>query len=649
MSDLLLRFPWVVATIAVAAAAAILTMTAGVRWSAILVAVFVLVVAGRSAWRMIQDLRRGRFGVDILAVTAIVAAVVVGEYWASLVVVLMLTTGEALEAYASSRARADLTALLSHQPLRAHRIVDRDEIEDVAVEIIVPGDQIVVRMNEVVPVDGMLLSPSGTFDDSSLTGESMPVDRSSGEEVPSGSVNGPTAVTLQVRRTAADSQYQQVVALVEEASRSRAPIVRVADRFALPFAVVAYAIAAIAWWQSGEPVRFVEVLVVATPCPLIIAAPVAFMAGMSRAARHGIILRSSATLETLHRTRIFAFDKTGTLTRGEPELVSVRTTHDQIDGDRLLALAASAEANSAHTLAAATVRAAEARGITIMRSEDAAEVTAAGVTAVVDGSVMAIGKRRFIAEFLGFDVSATPTSSGEIAVYVAADGRLAGALVFADEIRDNALSTIRRLRREGVREFLMLTGDDGGTARHVGSLVGIDDVRADCRPADKVAAVAAVAERPIAMVGDGVNDAPVLAAADVGIAMGARGATAASEAADVVILKDDISRVADTVAIARHTVGIALQSIWVGIGLSMGLMVIAAYGSLPAIAGAWVQEGVDVIVTLWALRAVGARASSSAGDSHDAIAVRRGRTKDPGARPESEKNQPIPDTRRRLR
>ena len=605
-ASLIRRFPWVAATLGVAVAAIVLEFTGfgvGGDW---LLTGYIVFMAARSAWAMVRALLSGTFGVDVIAVTAIVAAVLVGELWAALVVVLMLTTGQALETYATNRAQADLTSLLARRPQTAHRILSVDTVEDVPVDDLAPRERILVRTNEVVPVDGVLVSADAAFDESSLTGESMPVDKSAGDEVLSGAVNGSAAVVLVVERAAKDSQYQQIVALVESAANSKAPIVRLADRFALPFALAAYSIAALAWWLSGDAVRFAEVLVVATPCPLIIAAPVAFMAGMSRAARDGIIIRSSATLEKLHRTRTFAFDKTGTLTRGEPSLVSIRPD-GALSANDLLGLAASVEANSTHTLAAATVTGAIAQGLTVSRSEGAIETTANGVTATVDGNAVAVGKRAFVAQQVGQEVSRTPLASGEMAVYVAVDGRLAGALVFRDEVRSNASSTVDALRTQGVRTVMMLTGDDRPTAEHVAAAIGIDEVHANCLPADKVAIVSTATHRPIAMVGDGVNDAPVLAAADVGIAMGARGATAASEAADIVILRDDISRVADSLTIGRQTVDIALQSIWIGLSLSVILMLFAAFGFVPAIVGAWLQEAVDIIVILWALRATRTR------------------------------------------
>ncbi|WP_367343284.1 HAD-IC family P-type ATPase, partial [Propionibacterium sp.] len=335
------------ATLLVAAVAGVLTAT---PWSSIslwLLAGFAVLMAARSAWAMVRELRRGTFGVDILAVTAIVASVVVGEYWAAIVIVLMLTGGEALEDYAANRAKRDLTALLSRAPQLGHRLLADGSTEDVPIEAVVPGDRVVVRANEVVPVDGTLVSEVGVFDESSLTGESLPVERSAGQEVLSGGANGQAAVVLLVKRAAKDSQYQQIVSLVESAAASTSPMVRLADRIALPFTAVAFVIAGVAWLVSGDPVRFAEVLVVATPCPLIIAAPVAFMAGMSRSAREGAIVKSSATLEKFHRAQAFAFDKTGTLTQGEPSLVEVLAP-GAIEPDELLRLAASAEQFSAH-------------------------------------------------------------------------------------------------------------------------------------------------------------------------------------------------------------------------------------------------------------------------------------------------------------
>ncbi|PFG35570.1 heavy metal-(Cd/Co/Hg/Pb/Zn)-translocating P-type ATPase [Flavimobilis soli] len=596
------RYPWVVATLVVGALGGVLSALGEGRATTLLLGGYAVLVAARAAWSMVRELREGTFGVDVLAVTAIGASVAVGELWAALVIVLMLTGGEALEDYAALRARADLSALLERAPQVAHRTLVDGTLEDVHVDEVAEGDQIVVRPGEVVPVDGTLESAAGELDESSLTGESLPVERVAGDVVLSGGVNGSVPLTLRVLRPARESQYQQIVALVAEAAASRAPMVRLADRYAIPFTALALSIASVAWWWSGDAVRFAEVLVVATPCPLIIAAPVAFMAGMSRSARKGVIVKSSATLEQLYRAKAVAFDKTGTLTRGEPRLSDVRTVDD---ADETLRLAASAEQLSSHVLASAVIDGAADRGLTLTSASDGHESTANGVTATVDGRRVVVGKRSFVAEATGHDVPAPELAAGELAVHVGIDGRYVGMLVLSDEIRPTSRETVASLRRTGVRHVVMLTGDGAQTAEHVAADVGIEDVRAECLPADKVDAVVGLTDRPVVMVGDGVNDAPVLAAADVGIAMGARGSTAASESADVVILQDDVALVATALTIGRDTVRVALQSIGVGIALSVGLMLVAAFGALPAVVGAWFQEGVDAVAILWALRAAG--------------------------------------------
>lgn len=595
-------YPYLTATLAVIAVAGVLSaaLPAAVPW---LLGAFAGAMALRAALSMVHELRAGTFGVDILAVTAIGSTVAVGETWASIVIVLMLTGGEALEEYASGRARKDLTALVSNAPRTAHLLDADGTVRDVDVAAVDVGESVLVRAHEIVPFDGVLVSDAGVFDDSSLTGESLPQERVAGDTVFSGAINGAAAVTIEVSQRAEDSQYQRIVALVEEASASRAPMVRLADRYAIPFTAVALAIAGVAWWLSGDPVRFAQVLVVATPCPLIIGAPVAFMAGMSRSARRGAIIRSSATLEKLHRAATFAFDKTGTLTRGTPALTDVRPA--DVDPETLLRLAASAEQASAHVLADAIVHGAAARGVALPAPQDVAETTAGGVTATVGGVRVVVGKRAFVAAQTGAEVPTPDLAPGELAVHVGADGRYAGCLVLRDEVRPDAAATVARLRSQRISGVLMLTGDEAATARHIAEQVGIDDVRAGCLPADKVAAVRDVVRRPVVMVGDGVNDAPVLAAADVGVAMAARGSTAATESADIVILPDEVGRVAEALEIGRHTVNVALQSIWIGIAVSVALMLFATTGALPAVVGAWLQEAVDVIAIAWALRAMG--------------------------------------------
>jgi heavy metal translocating P-type ATPase len=611
-------YPFLTATLTVIAVAGVLTALwpAAVPW---LLGAFAGAMALRSALTMIGELRSGTFGVDILAVTAIASTIAVGETWASIVIVLMLTGGEALEEYAEGRARRDLTSLVANTPRSAQRVAQDGSVRVVDVAQVAVGERVLVRAHEIVPFDGVLRSEAGVFDDSSLTGESLPQERVAGDTVYSGAINGAAAVEIEVTQRAEDSQYQRIVALVEEAAASRAPMVRLADRYALPFTAVSLAIAGIAWWVSGDPVRFAQVLVVATPCPLIIGAPVAFMAGMSRAARRGAIIRSSATLEKLHRAATFAFDKTGTLTQGRPAVTDVRPAPGY-DAGTVLRLAAAAEQSSTHVLAEAIVAGAAERGLDLPAVRDVVETTARGVTAAVGDARVVVGKRAFVAEDcgVGHDGGAVPLprlAPGELAVHVGVGGAYAGAVVLRDRVRPDAARMLVRLRAQGIGRVLMLTGDEEATALHVADELvvagrgshgrGIDDVRAGCLPADKVAAIREVRRRPVVMVGDGVNDAPVLAAADVGVAMAARGSTAATESADVVILPDEVGRVAEALEIGRHTVNVALQSIWIGIAVSVVLMLVATTGVLPAVVGAWLQEVVDVVAIGWALRATG--------------------------------------------
>ncbi len=571
-----------------------------------------LYVAGVILWvsvGMVRDILRGHWGLDILAVVAMAATLAVGEYAAGLIVALMLTGGEALEDYAGHRARRELTSLLEAAPDVAH-VVRGDSLTDVPADDVLPGDELLVRPAEIVPVDAVLLSAAGSFDESSLTGEPLPVGRHAGEEVPSGAVNGAEAVRVRAVRRSADSQYQRIIALVREAQEAKAPIVRLADRFAVPFTVFSLALAGVAWAISGEPVRFAEVLVLATPCPLLIAAPVAFLGGLSRAANEGVIVKGGAVLEVLARLRSAAFDKTGTLTRGRPELVEVRPAPDQpMDADALLALAASAEQYSTHVFAAGIRSAATARGLALVAAQDATERATHGVEATIEGHAVRVGKLAFVREV---DPGAVHTDvrPGEAAAYVAIDGRYAGALVLADAVREESPGVVQWLRGHGIEHVLMLTGDAEPTARAVAAGVGIETVHAELRPEDKVELLRTLEPAPVLMVGDGVNDAPVLAAADVGIALGAKGATAAGEAADAVILHDDLSRVVSVIEVGRHTIRVALQAIWIGIALSVGLMLVATTGAIPAVVGALAQELVDLATILYALRARGGSPST---------------------------------------
>ncbi|MBW4042565.1 MAG: heavy metal translocating P-type ATPase [Acidobacteria bacterium] len=606
------RYPVVVCTVLVGVVGSVLWGSGAVDVARWLCTLFALLVAGIEAASMIRALRRRQFGIDVLAIVAIVATLAVGEVVASMIIVLMVSGGAALEDFAEGRAQRELSALLDREPHVAHRLARGSvEVEDIPAGDVVVGDRILVRSGEVVPVDGDLVSPTAAFDESSLTGESMPRARTAGEPVQSGAINGNVAAVITATATARDSQYQAIVALVREATSNRAPVVRLADRYAVPFTVVSLLIAGIAWAVSGDPVRFAEVLVLATPCPLVLAAPVAFMGGMSRAARSGIIVKGGGVLEVLARVRAAVFDKTGTLTYGKPVIDRI-VAEGSFDPDLLLRLVASAEVRSSHVLAASIVAAARARGLPLDAAADATETAAQGVAATVLDRSVAVGTLAFVRS-IAPEATPTPITGGELAIYVAVDGRFAGTIIATDRVRAGAAATVGGLRARGVARVVMLTGDAPATAAAIARAVGITELQADCLPIDKVTAVHAIAERPVLMVGDGVNDSPVLASADVGIAMGARGATAASESAGAVILVDDVALVVTAIDIGRDTVRIALQSIGLGIALSIGLMGIAAFGWIPATLGAGIQEVVDLATILNALRALRSRPDPPAG------------------------------------
>ncbi|NLH71327.1 MAG: cadmium-translocating P-type ATPase [Brooklawnia sp.] len=568
-----------------------------------LVGAYALLVAAWQAASMIRSLVRRQFGLDVLAVTAITATVLVGDPWAGLIVVLMLTGGEALEDYANARAHREISALLERAPRRARRWVRDGEFVEIPVSELQVSDLVMVRPGEVVPVDGLLEGDSVWFDESSITGESLPVEHVAGDEVLSGSVCQQRVALVRATVPARESQYQKIIDLVQAAAESKSPIVRLADRYAVPFTLVSLVIAGLGWWGSGDPVRFAQVLVVATPCPLLIAAPVAFLAGMSRAASSGVIVKSGGVMETLARVRTVAVDKTGTITHGQP-VVDVVEPVDGVEPDELLRLAAAVETYSTHVLARSIVQAARELKIDIPAATGVEEQTAAGLSAQIEGRHTAVGNANHVYRVTGQQVVDRSVSAGHIAIHVGTQDAYLGRILLTDQIRRNAAATLQALHKLGVESIVMLTGDAAPTARHVADEIGVDDVRAGLLPADKVAEVVKLPLRPVAMVGDGVNDAPVLAAADVGIAMGAKGATAASESADVVIMLDDLSRVATSVAISQRTVRVALESIWLGIAISVALMGVAVWGLIPAIVGAALQEVVDLAAILMALRAV---------------------------------------------
>ncbi len=551
---------------------------------------------------MWDNIRNGSYGVDILAATAIVTAVLLHEYWAAIIVVLMLTGGEALEDYAERRAQSELDALLTRAPQMAHVHRNRKLVDIKASEVHV-GDKLEIRPGELVPVDAEILEGSATFDESSLTGESLPQLKQVGEQILSGSVNQDGLLTVLALHSAADSQYQQIIKLVKSASKSQSPFVRLADRYSIPFTIAAYALAGGVWIISGDPVRFLQVIIVATPCPLLLAAPIALISGMSRASKYGIIVKNGSALERLAEAETIAFDKTGTLTVGRP-VVDQITTFGSFTKNDVIGSAASLEQGSNHVLAGAIINAAATRKLTVAKAKHVSEAAGHGLKAHVKNKNILVGHYGFMADHdIEMPAAFKQSSIKQTATFVAIDNKLAGIITFKDEIRPETKKTLELLRKLGLKDTMMLTGDNQAAARAVATKLGITNVISSALPGDKLRAIEKVEKRPLVFVGDGVNDAPVLTAADVGIALGARGSTAASESADIVIMKDDLSYVVQAVAVARRTFKIARQSILVGIGLSLLLMALFATGKFPAVWGALAQEIVDVVVIFNALRA----------------------------------------------
>ncbi|MFO1068575.1 MAG: heavy metal translocating P-type ATPase [Geminicoccaceae bacterium] len=572
-------------------------------WAAAILPALAVLLVG-----IVDNLRRGETGVDIVAALSMGGALALGEYLAGAVVAVMFAGGNVLEEVAGRRAERELTALLGRAPRVAHR--ERDgRLEDVPVDAVRPGDDIVVKSGEVLPVDGIVTGEPASLDESAMTGEALPVRREPGERARSGTVNAGAPLRLRATTAAADSTYAAIVRLVETARGQKAPMGRLADRWALFFLPLTLVMAGGAWALSGDPARALAVLVVATPCPLILAVPVAIVAGISAAARRGILVKGGAALETFARAATLMLDKTGTLTTGIARLEAIECP-GPLDPDELVRLAASLDQVSQHPMAQAVVAAARGRKLPLAMPEQVVETPGAGLEGLVGGRRVRLGSLGYVSE--GRDGAAwaerlarRAARDGSSGVFVAIDGELAGALLLADEIRIETPRALRALHRAGIRRIVMLSGDRLDVAETIAAAVGVDAVLAERSPQDKVDAVRAEsAEAVTVMVGDGVNDAPALAAADVGVAMGARGAGAASEAADVVLMVDRIDRLAEGIATARRTRRIALESIVAGMGLSLLGMLAAAFGYLPPVAGALVQEAIDVAVILNALRAL---------------------------------------------
>lgn len=645
-----------------------------------LVIALVLVIVIDTVRGMIDDLRHGQVGVDVLAVVAILSTVAVAEYWASWAVTLMITSGEAIEEYAQAKAERSLTALMEAAPQTAHVVnlpgvgrgfaADKGDSSDgfrrvgsasaaaaahrfdtVPVEQVQLGDVLMVLPGETVPVDGELLSGTATLDLSNINGEPVPREVFAGARVMSGAVNGSTALTMRATQVAADSQYQRILELVASAQESRPAVVKTADRLAVPFTVLSLVIAGVAWAVSGVPTRFAQVLVLATPCPLLIAAPVAYIAGTGRLAAAGVLIKAQDVLENLGRVTQVFFDKTGTLTVKQPQVVRVEMlpgAATRLNEDHVLMMAGAVESYSVHILSKGIAKAgAEALAGLRQRFEDGQrlcpepeaswpghgreypvvkninEDAGKGVSGEVNGHAVRVGRLSFAAAGEGGFLAvgeAVPSRSeddlrtrfgllqpDEMASYVSVDGQLIARIVLRDVPRANAKAVLAKLHELGVTELAMLTGDKRASANIIASEVGIDEVHAELFPEDKVAAVKAATgagKTVTMMVGDGVNDAPVLAVADIGVAMTDGTSTAASESAQVVIMNDNIAAVPRAIAIARRTKRVMLQAVIAGLVLAAIGMIAAAFNLIPVVVGAFLQEAIDVVSILWALTAL---------------------------------------------
>lgn len=645
-----------------------------------LVIALVLIIVIDTVRGMIDDLRHGQVGVDVLAVVAILSTVAVAEYWASWAVTLMITSGEAIEEYAQAKAERSLTALMEAAPQTAHVVnlpgvgrgfaADKGDSSDgfrrvglasaaaaahrfdtVPVEQVQLGDVLMVLPGETVPVDGELLSGTATLDLSNINGEPVPREVFAGARVMSGAVNGSTALTMRATQVAADSQYQRILELVASAQESRPAVVKTADRLAVPFTVLSLVIAGVAWAVSGVPTRFAQVLVLATPCPLLIAAPVAYIAGTGRLAAAGVLIKAQDVLENLGRVTQVFFDKTGTLTVKQPQVVRVEMlpgAATRLNEDHVLMMAGAVESYSVHILSKGIAKAgAEALARLRQRFEDGQrlcpepeaswpghgreypvvkninEDAGKGVSGEVNGHAVRVGRLSFAAAgedgFLAVDRTAPSRSEDdlrtrfgllqpdEMASYVSVDGQLIARIVLRDVPRANAKAALAKLHELGVTKLAMLTGDKRASANIIASEVGIDEVHAELFPEDKVAAVKAATgagKTVTMMVGDGVNDAPVLAVADIGVAMTDGTSTAASESAQVVIMNDNIAAVPRAIAIARRTERVMLQAVIAGLVLAAIGMIAAAFNLIPVVVGAFLQEAIDVVSILWALTAL---------------------------------------------
>jgi heavy metal translocating P-type ATPase len=573
-------------------------------WSGFVWAAFTLPVLLTLIYEIVSSLRRGDVGLDIVAALSMSAAIVFGQELAAVVVALMYAGGQYLESFAERHARREMAELLARMPRSAMRH-HNDRLEEVYLDEIAPGDRLLVRQGDVVPVDGTVAGGVAVLDQSALTGESIPVQRRRDETVMSGSTNSGEAFDLFASRRAAESTYAGIIRLVEMAQSSKAPISRLADRFAMVFLAATLVIASVAWFLTGDPIRAVAVLVVATPCPLILAVPVAIVSGVSRAARHGILIKGGKVLETIARINSVVLDKTGTLTEGRARIVSI-DAEPGLPPNEALRLAASLEQGSKHVTAKTIVSEAQERGLQLAVPTHIIETPGEGIEGRVENRALTVGGPHFVASKVArCAATAAQAAPGAMIVAIAMDGKFVARLVLADELRSGAREVLRDLKARGLERIVLATGDRREVADAIAAGLPLDQVRSELSPDQKVMVV--LSERkhgPVMMVGDGINDAPALAAADVGVAMGARGTAASAEAADAVILVDQLDRLLPAISIARRSLTIARESVLAGIGLSTIGMMLAAFGHITPVQGALFQEVIDVAVILNALRAL---------------------------------------------
>ena len=544
-----------------------------------------------------SDFKSGRYGVDILAVIAVVSTILIGDIWAEWMILVMMTGGQTLEDYATGQADKELRSLLSNSPTIANKIVN-NELVSVDVEQLKIGDHVLIKPGEQVPVDGKVVNGESSFDQSSLTGESVPVAKKAGDELMSGSINGSVAVEMAVTKKASNSEYQTIVSLVESSQAKPAKFVKMADRYAVPFTIISLVIGIAAWIHSGNPVNFAEVMVVASPCPLLIAAPVALVSGMSSMSKHHIIVKSGPTLEKLATAKTFAFDKTGTLTENQLVIDEIVPASDSSYSPATLqSYATSVEQQSSHIIANSLVNVADKN--LLKPATNIKESTGQGISGTVEGHLVKVGKLDYVKPQ---EKAATVNAT---AVYISIDDKYAGYITFKDQVRPESAETIARLKRQSGAHIMMLTGDHKDVADKIGQSVGVNDIRYGLLPAEKIAAIKNVPQekRPVVMTGDGINDAPSLSAADVGIAMGAKGASAASESADAIIMVNDLSKINDAVAISKHTMKVANIDVLTAITIVVIIELIAFTGIIPAFWGAILQEVVDMISISLALLA----------------------------------------------